>query len=322
MFTPSQLPAQTEPSLAQAGREPCGASLTGEHTPESPTASQAWHCPEHRESQQTPSTQKPLAQLTELVQLWPSASLGRQLPFEQYEVETQSRLLPQFVPQAVAAQTYSPHDAVATAGQETLAPVQFAASVPTPAAHEAPRQLKDDALRISVGQVTTAPVQFSAGSQLPPEARHSTPATARAFAGQNKLTPSHASATSQSPAAARQIGPAATGEQVPSVPLRLHAWQSLAPAPHAELQHTPSTQLPLAHATGSAHTSPLALGTVKVAVTFIERVIVSVHWSRVPAPEQSPPQPENASPAPAIAFSATVSPSAKASSTVTQFALH
>ena len=57
--------------------------------------------------------------------------------------------------------------------------------------------------------------------------------------------PVQVSATSQAPFAARQIGPAATGEQVPTLPVRLHDEQ--APV-QAVLQQMPLTQVnPDAH---------------------------------------------------------------------------
>jgi hypothetical protein len=42
-------------------------------------------------------------------------------------------------------------------------------------------------------------------------------------------------------------------EQVPAEPALLHAWQV---PPHPELQHTPSTQIPLAHSAGCEHAAP------------------------------------------------------------------
>jgi hypothetical protein len=48
--------------------------------------------------------------------------------------------------------------------------------------------------------------------------------------------------------------PAGTFEQVPSEPATLHAWH--VPA-QDELQHTPSTQLPLVHWPPDVHTAPL-----------------------------------------------------------------
>jgi hypothetical protein len=45
-----------------------------------------------------------------------------------------------------------------------------------------------------------------------------------------------------------------TGEQVPTVPVRLQDWQ--APV-HATLQHTPSTQFPLRHSVPAEHDAPL-----------------------------------------------------------------
>jgi hypothetical protein len=54
---PSQAPAHSEPSLAQAGRAPCGVPATATQVPALPATSQAWHWPLQAVSQQTPSTQ-------------------------------------------------------------------------------------------------------------------------------------------------------------------------------------------------------------------------------------------------------------------------
>jgi hypothetical protein len=45
----------------QAGRAPCGAPVTGVHTPAEPARLQASHWPPHAALQQRPSAQKPLA---------------------------------------------------------------------------------------------------------------------------------------------------------------------------------------------------------------------------------------------------------------------
>jgi hypothetical protein len=55
--TPSQLPPQALPSVAQAARLPCGAPATAVQVPTLPATSQAWHCPPQALLQQTPSTQ-------------------------------------------------------------------------------------------------------------------------------------------------------------------------------------------------------------------------------------------------------------------------
>jgi hypothetical protein len=80
---PSQLPPQAEPSVVQAVRAPCGAPATGVQVPLLPATSQAWHWPLQAVSQQTPSTQLPLAQWPGAPQPAPFASLGAQTPAEQ-----------------------------------------------------------------------------------------------------------------------------------------------------------------------------------------------------------------------------------------------
>jgi hypothetical protein len=72
-FVPSQEPPHADPSLAHAARAPCGWPETGTQVPTEPATSQAWHCPSHAWSQQTPSVQKPLAQSDPVEQLPPEA---------------------------------------------------------------------------------------------------------------------------------------------------------------------------------------------------------------------------------------------------------
>jgi hypothetical protein len=55
---PQTVPA---PASSHCGRAPCGAPFTTEHVPTEPATSQAWHFCEHAVSQQTPSTQSPVA---------------------------------------------------------------------------------------------------------------------------------------------------------------------------------------------------------------------------------------------------------------------
>ena len=57
MLTPSHVPAQELPSLAQAVLPPTGAPVTGAHVPAEPGKLHAPHCSVHAVEQQTPSTQ-------------------------------------------------------------------------------------------------------------------------------------------------------------------------------------------------------------------------------------------------------------------------
>ena len=74
--TPSQLPPQEVPSVAQAVRLPCGAPVTGLQTPTMPATSHAWHSPPQAELQQTPSTQLPFPHWALAEQVPPSAIFG------------------------------------------------------------------------------------------------------------------------------------------------------------------------------------------------------------------------------------------------------
>lgn len=77
--------------------------------------------------------------------------------------------------------------------------------------------------------------------------------------GQAEDEPVHFSSESHSPAAARQVVADERFVHVPTEPLTLHAWQSVVePPPHAPLQHTPSTQLPLWHCVPVLHETPFA----------------------------------------------------------------
>jgi hypothetical protein len=97
---------------------------------------------------------------------------------------------------------------------------------------------------LASGQVGELPVQLSARSHSPAAARQAVDGEANPSAGQASEVPLQVSATSQAPAAARQTVPLATGVQVPTWPVSLHAPH---PPSHAESQQTPLTQKPLAH---------------------------------------------------------------------------
>ena len=81
--TPSQLPPHTEPSLAQAAREPTGVPLAERQTPGDQPRLHAWHCPSQAPSQQSPSTQYPELHWLAAEQAVPFASLTRQVPLTQ-----------------------------------------------------------------------------------------------------------------------------------------------------------------------------------------------------------------------------------------------
>jgi hypothetical protein len=57
-------------------------------------------------------------------------------------------------------------------------------------------------------------------------------------------------------AALPPVGTPATGEQVPTLPVTLHALHCWV---HAELQHTPSAHWPLAHSVAAAQVTPSGL---------------------------------------------------------------
>jgi hypothetical protein len=106
---------------------------------------------------------------------------------------------------------------------------------------------------VSEGHAALNPVQFSATSQMLADGRQTVVGGWKESAGQASDNPPQFSATSQMPADARQPVPAATGEQVPTLPGRLHAPQ---PALQELSQQTPLTQNPLAHWLPDVHPSP------------------------------------------------------------------
>jgi hypothetical protein len=105
VWTASHAPPQSVPSVAQALRPPRGAPATGEQVPSCPLSAQASHWPLQVVSQQTPSTQKPLAHWSVAEQSWPGLSLGTQTPPEHQSPETQSVSAWQLPVQAFAPQT-------------------------------------------------------------------------------------------------------------------------------------------------------------------------------------------------------------------------
>ena len=138
MFVPLQAPPQEVPSLAQAARAPWGAPFVAVHVPTLPATSHAWHCPPQATLQHTPSTHCPVPHWFAALQAPPWETLGTHAPPEHQEAALQLASLLQVPRHAVAPQVYGAQVVVCTAGQFP-APLQAAASVPTPAAHEAPR---------------------------------------------------------------------------------------------------------------------------------------------------------------------------------------
>ena len=135
---PSQEPPQSVPSVAHAGRVPCGGPLTTvAQVPTLPATSQAWHWPLHAVSQQTESTQLPVWHWFVEVHEFPAASLGTHTFAEHQSPAMQSLSVEQLPRQAVAPQTYGVQLCVCGGGQ--LPPLQLAASVAVPPEQLAPR---------------------------------------------------------------------------------------------------------------------------------------------------------------------------------------
>lgn len=77
-FVPSHAPPHCEGSPAHGVRLPRGAPTAGTHLPSVPDSAHASHCPVHADSQQTPSTQKPLSHSRPSVQAAPAFCFGAQ----------------------------------------------------------------------------------------------------------------------------------------------------------------------------------------------------------------------------------------------------
>ncbi len=179
------------------------------------------------ESQQTPSTQKPLVHSAASPHGAPSADLATHLPPEHHAVDTQSAADAQLVLQAVVPQTYGEHEVVAPPPQVPV-DVQVPSAVCTPDAQDPATQM------VPVGCLWHPPLP----SQKP-------------------LVP-HVDAACATHSLSGSV-PAPTAPQTPSLPPPLRAAVHATHRPvHAALQHTPSTQLPDAHALAVAHAAPLA----------------------------------------------------------------
>jgi hypothetical protein len=119
------------------------------------------------------------------------------------------------------------HGVVTGAGHVVAEPVHVAATVATPATHEA--------------------------------VRHTVVALANASAGHTVVVPLQDSGASQTSAAARQTVVEGSGLQVPTKPVARHDPQRAASVlPHALSQQTPSTQNPLKHSDATVQSEPSA----------------------------------------------------------------
>ncbi len=107
-------------------------------------AEQAWHRPVHAALQHTPSTQNPLPHWLDVVQAPPRPTLPAHWPPEQNEPDTQSVSPAQDVLQAVVLHTKGEQVDVAPATQAPV-PLQVAATVCDPPAHDAAEQRVPDA---------------------------------------------------------------------------------------------------------------------------------------------------------------------------------
>src|SRR5205085_9088926 len=116
-WIPSQVPAQTEPSEAQAVRALRGPPATGVQVPALPLSAQASHWLLQAVSQQTPSTQCCDPHWFAPPQVWPGASSGTQTPAEHQVPLEQSESALQLPVHAVGPQLKGAPVSVWSAGQ-------------------------------------------------------------------------------------------------------------------------------------------------------------------------------------------------------------
>ena len=194
--------------------------------PRKPATLHARHLLQAEKPQQTPSVQCALAQSVLAAHTAPSGFLAQVVPMQKYAA-AQSASMVQLGGQTPAAHLYAPQAKVPLGGTQAPLPLHRAGGVAVlviehePAVHTVP-----------AGYVRQAPPP----SHLPSVPQPDIAVTAHTARGSTV--------------------PAATGAQLPRLPATLHARQ----VPHdAVPQHTPSTQLPVAHSGPSRQVWPAAL---------------------------------------------------------------
>jgi hypothetical protein len=225
---PSQKPSSPHVDAADAEHSPRGlvpaAALM--HVPTEPTSPQVWQVPPQALLQQTPSTQKPLAQSPAVLHATPFCSCGTHRPAAQWLPAVQSLFEPQLVAHAAVAHMNAPQELV-------------------PGVWQTPR-----------------PLQVLAGWYVEPvheEPMHVVPITCRRQAPAPSHMPSRPQVDASS--AAHSLSgsvPPTTGRHRPSAWAVFAAAQAAQASPQVDSQQTPSTQLPLAHSTAEAHATPCA----------------------------------------------------------------
>jgi hypothetical protein len=202
-------------------QSPLGSSSfgTGRQVPGLPATAQEWQLAQLADAQQKPSVQLPLKHSAPATQLAPLAFRLVQTSDMQVKPLAQSPSPPQVVRQDAAPQA----NGAQLVGDcpQAPAPLQLPTGVKVEPLHEAVPQL------VVVGALLHAPLP----SHLP-------------------LNPQGGFGV-QPPCGS--IWSAPTGLHIPAMPATLHDWQLLHAA---DAQQTPSTQLPLSHSLGPAHSWP------------------------------------------------------------------
>jgi len=132
-------------------------------------------------------------------------------PDAQKYPDMQWELSAHVVRHALVPHTYGSQSSVEIIGHDGPVPVQLAARVPTPLAHDAALHSTETGLNESFGHPLTMPLQTSATSQMSAAPRHTVPAGCLASFGHEVELPVHSSARSHSPSDARHGVPCAAG---------------------------------------------------------------------------------------------------------------
>jgi hypothetical protein len=231
---PSQLPLwpQLDGSTVRlAAQRLCGSAApaaTGRHIPENPGRLQAVQGPSQAASQQAPSAQWPDWHWTSVAQALPSGR-GPQLPATQGRPATQS---------ASVVQVSRHRATVAAVSQRKGAQLRMGAGAHRPA----PSQ--------TLPPLTVEPSQLPGAQAVPAGCLRQAP-----WPSQVPSSPQVGASVAAHWAASGGLLPAATKLHTPGLEGTLHAMQ--VPS-QRESQHSPSTQLPLAHWRASRQAVPFA----------------------------------------------------------------
>jgi hypothetical protein len=235
--TPSHMPFEPHEAAPLSEHAPRGSAApagTGEHRPIAEGNAHVVQEPPQAPSQQTPSTQKPLAHSLASAHVWPTF-FNPQLPATQVWPGWQSSSVLQEVAHAPLPHRYGQQFWIPGARQVPL-PSHVPAVLRRAPAHEGGAQIVSALYSEQPPKPSQAPVWPHAAAPL----------SLQIWRG--------------------SLAPLSIGQQVPERPTRLHATH--APV-HATLQHTPSVQKPDAQSWFFAQTAPFRFGPQLPATHFV-----------------------------------------------------